>query len=155
MAKLKEASYPGFNNSGLVNFAYLVRGKKVWFSATSFGTSSINGAERVVQTICEKEGIRWQDRTFYDIQTCRGYPHHAPGSFEVDRLVIEKNASELYVKGWEFVTQFQEYDPGGEAPKGIPAYAWEAFWEFIFMEKPDSPEIFTFERLEEGRYVEH
>lgn len=52
--------------------AYIVREQEVYFAGIDGFGATINMAEEVIKSICAQEDIRWQDYTFYDIQTHAG-----------------------------------------------------------------------------------
>lgn len=124
VSELKQATYPG--TAGPVPFAYLVReiwneGCRAYFSGLAHGTSTILAAERVVQIICELEGLDWRTTRFYDIQTTRGYPgRQESGYFHVDRLKIVRGQSGgPYVLSWDPIASSDRDEENPELPRAI------------------------------------
>ncbi len=97
MLNLKEAIY---DLPRLAKVAYLVYRQTIYFSGITKPGSTINFAEQVVLAICKAEGIRWQDYTFVDVETFRGYPGYAPGSYCIDQLAIVNDAGKPRVESW-------------------------------------------------------
>lgn len=86
--------------NGLV--AYYIEGKNIYFtSVRRKATSTINVAESVVTALSAIAGVPWDDLTFYDLQTHNGYADKQPGSYQLDRLLVHKNAGEPVIRDWE------------------------------------------------------
>lgn len=104
--KLRTVWYEGFQPGTKAEVAYQIRGRQIIFSATGnrFGDAptTVNAAERVIQQICQQEGIDWKDFEFFDLQTQRGgyARHESANTTALDRLVFDKE-DKLRVTGWE------------------------------------------------------
>ena len=103
----KTVMYDGFHPGHGAEVAYLVKGKKVIFTATGKtegqAPTTINGAEKVIEAICRQEGIDWRDFEFFDLQTGAGqYSRHARWeTTALDRLIFDRDSPTLEVKRWE------------------------------------------------------
>lgn len=107
MLVIKEAVYLGFwppASSSIVR--YIVLDNDVFFTATedcSKVTSTINAAEQIIEAICKKEGLQWQNCRFYEIQTAIGYPWHGDDYLELDELQVVDQNGHPSVEEWQRV----------------------------------------------------
>ena len=98
--RFEEVEYPGFGGDGDGWVAYKIIRKEVFFAGLiREATSTINAAEDIIRAICKAEEISWQDFTFVDIQTHRGY-QKAPGEFKANVLKLG-SGEELSVESWQ------------------------------------------------------
>ena len=58
----------------------------VFTGVTNNGTSTVNGAERIIKVITETEGRQF---SFYDLQTQKGYSYYKPGEYSFDHLIVK------------------------------------------------------------------
>ena len=63
-----------------------------------YATSTINATERIVQVICEQEGLNQGNLVFYDLQTSRRYDKKL-GQFEFDKITFHKNT----IHAWNYL----------------------------------------------------
>lgn len=105
MPEVKEVGYNGFwPPTSASKVRYIVLGNEVFFTATedcSKVTSTINAAEEIIEAICKKEGLRWKECRFYEIQTAIGYPWHGEDYLEVDALAIVDLNGRPSVDRWQ------------------------------------------------------
>jgi hypothetical protein len=103
-ARLKRAEYPNFGK-GMGQVAYVrigASGNQIIFSGvTDKTTSTVNAAERIIQSISLAEQIEDPKRIVWcDLQTQRGYSYFRPGEYEFNHLVLHGNAPDIEVVQW-------------------------------------------------------
>lgn len=87
---LKEANYRcwGYPMPGHPEFhkvVYYIEGNCCYFSGIERGTSTINAAEDVIQSIAKQEKVALISLRYFDIQTHKGY-YKLPGKYQVNEL---------------------------------------------------------------------
>jgi len=64
-------------------------------------TSTINSEEEIISKIMRQENLKLNDRTFYDLQTYKGYKNVNSGKFVLNKLIAKKTEQEnILVTGW-------------------------------------------------------
>lgn len=90
--KPRVVEYYGTSRQFVGQVAYVRLGDTVYFTGLmgpDKATSTINAAEDVIRAISAAEQCSWQQLTFYDVETHRGYYKRPTGSYIINRLEVE------------------------------------------------------------------
>lgn len=121
---MKEVSYhiPGVMREPS-RVAYHMSGLNCYFTATEkMTTSTINGAEYVIQAIADNERKRPSALRFFDIQTHKGY-FKRPGVYAVDELEFKVKWDNSVGKIFPIVSAWKK--------TSLPTEIIEVFKKFI------------------------
>ena len=101
-----------------IRLAYVINNNICYFSGLEQGTTStINGAEIVIETIAKKEKVSFSKFRYIDIQTNKGYNRIHRGEYKAEEIKYEVRFNKPAAIGW--------------TPVDLPQNIFNLFKEFI------------------------